>query len=268
MAKKHLGKTIDLHHGGVDLLFPHHENEIAQSVAANGCPFCHYWAHNEFLNFGTEKMSKSLGNVITIRQFTQKYSGAILRHILLSVHYRSKLDWSDDAVSKAIGEIERIHECILLVESAVPKMVEDSNEIVNVKKHLKSMQEELANDFNVPAALGELFGVIKDFNRLVKGDVSKEYIAEVVKCFDFMKLATGLVYQDAEQLINQLNKARKNISGTGSENDSEIMELLEERKVVRSTKNWARSDEIRNRLNQLGVVVKDNPDGTATWSYK
>lgn len=268
MAKKHLGKTIDLHHGGVDLMFPHHENEIAQSEAANGCPFCHNWAHNEFLNFGSEKMSKSLGNVVTIRQFIQTYSGAILRHILLSVHYRSKLDWTEDAIAKAIGEVERIHECLILIEAALGVSVDDSAEVEHVKKQLELMKEELANDFNVPAAMGTLFGVIKDFNRLVKGQISKAYIDEVKNCMQFMKEATGLIHENPAEILNQLNQARKNFSGTSSDNDAEVLKLLEERKVARATKDWGRSDEIRNRLNELGVVVKDNPDGTATWSYK
>lgn len=268
MAKKHLGKTIDLHHGGVDLIFPHHENEIAQSVAANGCPFCQTWAHNEFVNFGSEKMSKSLGNVVTIRQFIKTYSGAILRHILLSVHYRSKLDWTEEAIAKAIGEIERIHDCAQLISKAVAKNCNDQIEVEKVKTNLKIMQEELANDFNVPSAIGTFFGVIKDFNRLVKGDISNIYIDEVKKCFQFMKEATGLVYNDADEILKELNLARKNLSGSSSTNDAEVLELMKERKVARATKNWTRSDEIRNRLNELGVVVKDNPDGSATWTYK
>lgn len=268
MAKKHLGKTIDLHHGGIDLIFPHHENEIAQSEAANGCIFCNNWAHNEFLNFGSEKMSKSLGNVVTIRQFTQSFSGAILRHILLSVHYRSKQDWTEDSITKAIGEIERIHECALLVSKAMPKDCDDHLEVEKVKQSFKVMQEELANDFNVPAAMGAFFGVVKDFNRRILGDTSKSYITEVKKCFDFMRDATGLVHDQADLILKQLNSARKHLSGTSSENDAEVLLLLEERKEARVTKNWVRSDEIRNRLNELGVVVKDNPDGTATWSYK
>lgn len=268
MAKKHLGKTIDLHHGGVDLLFPHHENEIAQSEAANGCPFCNNWAHNEFLNFGSEKMSKSLGNVVTIRNFTEKFSGAILRHILLSVHYRSKLDWTDDVITKAITEIERIHECALLLHAAKGATVDDAAEVLSVQKSLVSIKEELANDFNVPAALGIFFGVIKDFNRLGKSPISNAYIAEVKKCFQFIMDATALVHADPNEILNQLNLARKHLSGASSDNDAEVATLMSERSIARSTKNWARSDEIRNRLNELGVIVKDNPDGTATWSYK
>ena len=268
MAKKHLGETIDLHHGGVDLLFPHHENEIAQSEAANSCPFCNNWCHNEFLNFGSEKMSKSLGNVVTIRQFTEKFSGAILRHILLSVHYRSKLDWTEDAISKAIGEIERIHECALSLEHPVYSDVVDNEEIKKVQKAFIHIKEELANDFNVPAAMGTFFGIIKDTNRLMKDGACKEYVSEVKKVFNLIKESTGLVHDNPAEILKQLNTARKHLAGNTGGDDAEIESLVAERSVARAAKNWGRSDEIRNRLNELGVVVKDNPDGTVTWSYK
>lgn len=269
MAKKHLGNTIDLHHGGVDLLFPHHENEIAQSEAANGCQFCNNWAHNEFLNFGSEKMSKSLGNVITIRNFTEKFAGSILRHILLSVHYRSKLDWSDDSVSKAVGEIERIHEFMKQLNSELGKGETASEEVVKVEAVLQDVKKEMANDFNVPGAMGLFFGVIKDFNRLSKNGLSTDYVNAVKEVVEFIKLSTGLVYDNAEEVLKSLNLARKNFSGVASDtNDTEIEALLVERKEARAQKNWTRSDEIRNRLNELGVVVKDNPDGTYSWSYK
>ncbi len=268
MAKKHLGATIDLHHGGVDLQFPHHENEIAQSVAANGCPFCHTWAHNEFLNFGSEKMSKSLGNVVTIRDFVKTYSGHVLRQILLSVHYRSKLDWTEEAISKAIGEVERIHEFTMALENAKATSVNDGAEVQKVGLTLKAMKEELANDFNVPAGLGLFFGVIKDFNRLEKSGVSAEYIQAVKNTAAFIKEATGLIHDDPKSILNEINLARKNLTGVVGDNEAEISALIAERSIARTTKNWARSDEIRNRLNELGVVVKDNPDGSASWSYK
>jgi cysteinyl-tRNA synthetase len=268
MAKKHLGKTIDLHHGGVDLQFPHHENEIAQSEAANGCEFCHNWAHNEFLNFGSEKMSKSLGNVVTIRKFTETYSGDILRHILLSVHYRSKLDWTEDSISKAITEIERIHEFVTALSTAIPTGNVSETELLNLKKQFSEIKMELANDFNVPGAMGTFFSVIKDFNRISKIGISSEYLSEVKNISDFMKLATGLVHDNPTKVLADLNSARKNLSGNSESNDAEIEKLISERSIARSTKNWARSDEIRNRLNELGVVVKDNPDGTVTWNYK
>jgi len=269
MAKKHLGKTIDLHHGGVDLMFPHHENEIAQSEAANGCPFCNNWAHNEFLNFGSEKMSKSLGNVVTIRDFVNKYSGHVLRQILLSVHYRSKLDWTEDSITKAIGEVERIHEFALALETVDAKIVDDQKETDEVKKAVEQIKAELANDFNVPGALGVFFGVIKDFNRHSKEGASAAYLKAAMDVAELMEQATGLVHQNPKEVLASLNLARKNLSGAGSNSsEEEIEKLIAERKEARATKNWGRSDEIRNRLNELGVVVKDNPDGTATWTYK
>lgn len=267
MAKKHLGESIDLHHGGVDLQFPHHENEIAQSEAANGCPFCHSWAHNEFLNFGSEKMSKSLGNVITIRKFTETFSGTILRHILLSVHYRSKLDWTEDSVSKAITEIERIHEFYEALLSAKATSGNSTDADV-VTKQLAEIKSELANDFNVPGAMGVFFGVIKDFNRLKSNGFHADYLKALIELVDFVKLATGLVHDNPTKVLEDLKNARKNLSGNTNSNDAEIEALIAERSVARKDKNWARSDEIRNRLNELGVVVKDNPDGTVSWNYK
>lgn len=273
MAKKHLGNTIDLHHGGVDLLFPHHENEIAQSEAANGCTFCNNWAHNEFLNFGSEKMSKSLGNVVTIRKFTETFSGAILRHILLSVHYRSKLEWTEDSISKAIGEIERIHEFTIELAKARGEGSFGDNEINNHSHAILDIKKELSNDFNVPGAMGILFSVIKDFNRIKNSAKSstlfdQTYLEKVTEIVNFMKSATGLIHDYPEEILRQLNIARKHLSGTSDTGDVEIEALLVERKEARATKNWGRSDEIRNRLNELGVVVKDNPDGSYSWSYK
>lgn len=267
MAKKHLGATIDLHHGGVDLQFPHHENEIAQSEAANNCAFCNTWAHNEFLNFGSEKMSKSLGNVITIRKFTETFSGVILRHILLSVHYRSKLDWTEDSVSKAITEIERIHEFYEALLNAKATGGSEADALT-VTKQLAEIKDELANDFNVPGAMGVFFSVIKEFNRLKPIGLHADYIKNVLALVDFMKLATGLIHDQPAKVLEDLKHARKNLSGNANSNDAEIETLIAERSVARKEKNWARSDEIRNRLNELGVVVKDNPDGTVSWNYK
>lgn len=268
MAKKFLGNTIDLHSGAVDLLFPHHENEIAQSEAANGCEFCHYWVHNEFLNFGSEKMSKSLGNVVTARKFVETFSGEILRQIVISVHYRSKLDWSEEGIVKAIGEVERIHEFYLHLNNAKASGIDDSSDVKKVKTELEEIKSELANDFNVPGALGIFFGVIKDFNRKSKEGLSKDYIDAVNELVAFVKLATGVIHDDPKSVLERVNVARRNLSGTSSSNEDEINSLVQERSTARASKNWARSDEIRNRLNELGVVVKDNPDGTATWSYK
>jgi cysteinyl-tRNA synthetase len=268
MAKKYLGDTIDLHSGAVDLLFPHHENEIAQSEAANGCPFCAYWVHNEFLNFGSEKMSKSLGNVVTARHFMEKYSGEILRQLVISVHYRSKIDWSEEAVSKAMSDVERIHEYYFNLLNLVPINVSDEAEVEKVRQEFLKFKEELANDFNMPGALGVLFSVIKDFNRHCKTGVSKEYLIEILKFTNFVKDSTGIIHDNPEIVLEKLNQARKNFGGNEKSSDAEVNLLIQERSAARLSKNWARSDEIRNRLNELGVAVKDNSDGSVTWSYK
>jgi len=268
MAKKFLGNTIDLHSGAVDLLFPHHENEIAQSEAANGCAFCQHWVHNEFLNFGSEKMSKSLGNVVTARKFVETFSGEILRQIVISVHYRSKLDWSEEAIVKAFGEVERIHEFVLSLEAAKTSDVDNKEITQKVKNELNEMKAELANDFNVPGAMGVLFGVIKDFNRESKNPLSSDYIKAVKECVAFAKLSMGIIHDHPREVLERVNNARRNLSGTSNDNEVEINQLIKERSEARATKNWGKSDEIRNRLNELGVVVKDNPDGTVTWNYK
>ncbi|MBY0415310.1 MAG: class I tRNA ligase family protein, partial [Bdellovibrionales bacterium] len=235
----------------------------------NDCKFCNNWAHNEFVNFGTEKMSKSLGNVITIRKFTETYSGAILRHVVLSVHYRSKQDWTEEMISKAISEIERIHEFAIHLFGEQKFVAEDDVELKKVQQAFKDIKHEMGNDFNVPGALGVFFGVIKDYNRLSKIGIGQNYTFAVIEIVNFMKAATGLVHDYPEEVLRQLNLARKHLSGTTDDtSDSEIEDLLVERKEARATKNWAKSDEIRERLNQLGVVVKDNPDGSYTWSFK
>jgi cysteinyl-tRNA synthetase len=214
-------------------------------------------------------MSKSLGNVVTIRKFTETYSGSILRHILLSVHYRSKLEWTEDSITKAIGEIERIHEFTIHLFGEQKLGAADPVELAKVQKALVDIKHEMANDFNVPGAMGIFFGVIKDYNRISKNGVDALYTHAIIEIVNFMKDATGLVHDYPEEVLRQLNMARKHLSGTDNEGgDAEIEQLLVERKEARATKNWPKSDEIRDRLNALGVVVKDNPDGTATWSYK
>lgn len=274
MAKKHLGDTIDLHHGGVDLIFPHHENEVAQSEAANGCTFCQCWAHNEFVNFGAEKMSKSLGNVITIRNFNENFSGGILRHIVLSVHYRSKLDWTEESIARALSEMERLHEFKMALSAAKEKQIAASKDNYEnqLSEQFDKIKSELASDFNVPGAMGIFFGVIKDFNRIANsGELTAKYVDCVSKITAFISEATGLVHERPEIILSEINRARMNLANAQGEKTGgkeEVEELLKERKSARASKNWARSDEIRDRLAALKVEVKDHPDGSYSWSYK
>ena len=269
MAKKFLGKSIDIHHGGVDLMFPHHENEIAQSEAANGREFCHHWCHNEFLNFGAEKMSKSLGNVVTIRQFVEKFSGQVLRQVLISVHYRSKMDWSDDVIEKGINDVERIHQFVI-------KFNKDKNSNLQVKKRddlsevenvLSLMQAELANDFNVPGALGHFFSAIRFYNREFNSERPDKLISKIFEeIIKFTQESTGLISVNPEKTLSDLEVMKKRLSG-GTSTDSQIEELITKRKEAKKNKDFATADKIRNELISMGVTLKDNPDGSITWSY-
>ncbi len=273
MAKKHLGNTIHIHHGGVDLMFPHHENEIAQSEAANGCTFSENWCHNEFLNFGSEKMSKSLGNVITIRSFVENFGGLVLRQILLSVHYRSKMDWSEEVIDKAIGDMERLYNFSDSV-GKLQKGGEDHAEFVKTAQEtLEKVQQAIADDFNIPQSMGSLFGLIRNYNGLKLQKVGDQTLEILEKTVNFLDLATGLISLDEKKrnlAFEQIQKARKALHGSDSDSLSaeEVEDLLVQRKEARATKDWAKADKIRDQLKAAKIVVKDNPDGTVTWSYE
>jgi cysteinyl-tRNA synthetase len=268
MSKKFLGATFDIHHGGIDLMFPHHENEIAQSEGANGCEFSKHWVHNEFLNFGSEKMSKSLGNVVTIRKFVESYGGQILRQLLTSVHYRSKMEWGEEAIERAIGDVERIHEFAISLASKKGSGQSDVG-LSEAKAALVAMKEELANDFNVPGAMSHFFSIIRLFNReYAQAEPSSETLLAIKALTQFAQAATGLVHNHPEVALKEARQSRAMLSGhSGGGNDDHINALLEERKVVRASKNWKRADEIRDELKALGVTIKDNPDGSTSWHY-
>ncbi len=263
MAKKFLGKTLDLHHGGVDLMFPHHENEIAQSEAANNCAFCNNWAHNEFLNFGTEKMSKSLGNVVKIRDFVNKYGGQVLRHILLTVHYRARLEWSDEVVQKGIDEVRRLHDFVQEIKSY---KTTGSGLDPEVSVCLPKMEEELSNDFNSAGALGHFFSLL----RYVKGkrdQLSAESMKAVFEAVKYVQDTMGLINQDPEAVLKELAKLDHD-TGSSDVDAAWIEGLLEERKTAKAQKNWGRADEIRKELTAKNIVLKDNPDGSTTWKIE
>lgn len=263
MAKKFLGKTIDLHHGGVDLMFPHHENEIAQSEAANDCPFCNNWAHNEFLNFGSEKMSKSLGNVIKIRDFVEKYGGQVLRHILLSVHYRARLEWSDEVLNRALDEVKKIHEFALDLKTYKASGSYSSKEI---NECIEKMNEELSNDFNSAGAMGHFFSFMRNV-KAHKEELSLESLKVAREISIFVEETLGLINKNPQFVLEVLQKHDQDTSSTGV--DAEWIEgLIEERKIAKASKNWARADEIRKEVAAKNIVLKDNPDGSTTWSVQ
>lgn len=271
MAKKFLGDTIDIHHGGVDLMFPHHENEIAQSEAANGVEFSKHWCHNEFLNFGQEKMSKSLGNVITIRDFCQKFSGLVLRQILCNAHYRSKMDWSNEVVDKAMADVERIHQFVLHVEKNKGQKGSQSEGLEQFSSAVEEMKKELAQDFNMPGAMAHFFSAIRLYNRHYKDAApSAQVLATITELIEFTHQATGLVDYDAQKVLDDLQQARANLHGQKHQASDvkKIEELVEKRKNARAQKNWKEADLARDELKALGIEVKDNPDGSVSWTYK
>jgi cysteinyl-tRNA synthetase len=264
MAKKFLGNTLDLHHGGVDLMFPHHENEIAQSEAANKCSFCNAWAHNEFLNFGSEKMSKSLGNVVKIRDFVEKYGGQILRHVLLTVHYRARLEWSDEVIQRALDEVKRIHEFV--VEAKLYKENSSAQPDAVISGTIEKMMEELSNDFNSAGAMGHFFTFIRHVKNQ-KDNLSLDSLKQVHQTIKFVQDSMGLVHLKPEQVLAELLKNEQNTGDSGID-ASWIESLIEERKTAKATKNWARADEIRKELTAKKVELKDNPDGSTTWKIQ
>ncbi len=264
MAKKFLGKTLDLHHGGIDLMFPHHENEIAQSEAANKCNFCNNWVHNEFLNFGTEKMSKSLGNVITIRKFVETYGGQVLRHVLLSVHYRARLEWIDEVLQRGIDEVRRIHE--FAIEAKSYKAIGVGACDPEIEKCIDKMMDELSNDFNSAGALGQYFTFLR-FVKNVKDNLSDASLKQVHATNAFVAEVLGLINGNPEEVLKQLQKNDQNTSDSGVD-AAWIEQLIEERKLVKAAKNWVRADEIRNELTAKKIVLKDNPDGSTSWKIQ
>jgi cysteinyl-tRNA synthetase len=209
MAKKFLGNTLDLHHGGVDLMFPHHENEIAQSEAANNCAFCNAWAHNEFLNFGSEKMSKSLGNVVTIRNFVDKFGGQVLRHVLLSVHYRARLEWSDEVIQRALDEVKRIHEFALEVQDYKASSSTQGDEVIS--NCVEKMMDELSNDFNSAGAMGQFFSFLRHV-KANKENLSAASLKQVHDTVKFVQETLGLIHSHPAFVLEEFAKRDQDVS--------------------------------------------------------
>lgn len=263
MAKKFLGDTLDLHHGGVDLMFPHHENEIAQSEAANQKTFCNCWAHHEFLNFGSEKMSKSLGNVVTTRAFIEKFGGQVLRQLLLSVHYRARIDWTDEVIERAQQDVKRIHEfAVELKTLSGSSVAAEPAALKEVENFLQEFTTELANDFNSAGALGHFFSFIRFVRRDVMGKPASHELVHAVKAaVDRSALALGHIAVDPEAILRALEE----IKGASTVDAAWVERLIQERKAAKDSKNWKRADEIRDELKAKAIVLVDAKDGSTTW---
>jgi cysteinyl-tRNA synthetase len=267
MAKKFLGKTIDLHHGGVDLIFPHHENEIAQSESANKCPFCQCWLHNEFLNFSHEKMSKSLGNVVTIRSFSKQYSGLVLRYLLLSVQYRAKLDWSNELIEKSVNEMKKLHEFLVEFEREhekdVSSKISSGQEITKLEDYYKNIVHELCQDFNSAAAIAQFFVFMKYAKSSWGTEIANDqWWSGAQKVIELVSSALGIFHQNPEMFLKQLHELKMSHNALDT---AKIENLIEQRLQARKNKEFATSDLLRKELEKCGVKIKDNPDGTTSW---
>ena len=250
MSKKYLGEEIDIHAGGEDLIFPHHENEIAQSEAANGKPFAKYWMHNGFLNIDNKKMSKSLGNFFTVRDISEKYDLQVLRFFMLSAHYRSPLNFSAELMEAAKNGLERIVTCVsnlnFLLEKAQTQEPSASEEkaLLQAKDFVTKFDEAMDDDFNTADAISAIFELVKFANTSVGEGASAAFIRalkdEIVELMDIC----GLTAERQQEML-----------------DEEIESLIQERQDARKAKNFARADEIRDLLAGRGIVLEDTREG-------
>ena len=250
MSGKYLGKTIDIHCGGQDLIFPHHENEIAQSECANGCEFSHYWMHNGYINVDNRKMSKSLGNFFTVREIGEKYDLQVLRFFMLSAHYRSPLNFSADLMEASKNALDRIVNAVenlkfLAGSAADGEMTEaEQKEADGLAEYEKKFDEAMDDDFNTADAIAAIFELVKYANSNVTADNTKAFINVVKEKIISLSDILGLIVEKEEEIL-----------------DSDIEKLIEERQTARKEKNFARADEIRNLLLEKGIVLKDTREG-------
>ena len=249
MSKKYLGDEIDIHAGGEDLIFPHHENEIAQSEAANGKPFAKYWMHNAFLNIDNKKMSKSLGNFFTVREISEKYDLQVLRFFMLSAHYRSPLNFSADLMEAAKNGLDRIVTCAqnlsYLKEKAQGSITPEEQKLSEeAKQYEVRFDEAMDDDFNSADAIAVVFELVKFINSNTSEESSKEYLEVLYKELAELTDVLGLIIEKKEEIL-----------------DSDIEKLIAERQAARKEKNFARADEIRNELLEKGIVLEDTREG-------
>jgi len=251
MARRYLGKTIDIHCGGQDLIFPHHENEIAQSEGANGCQFVRYWLHNGFISIDSKKMSKSLGNFFTVREAADAYGYENIRMFMLMSHYRSPLNYSGEILIQAKNALDRI------------KTARDSLEFItqngseSLLEEEKALLETLGNyrdrfiaamddDFNTADAIAVIFELVRESNSIAAGEnASKNFARETLKMLDELTGVLGLLYA---------GKTDESI-------DAEVEALIKEREAARAEKNWSKADEIRDKLSEMGIVLEDTKQG-------
>lgn len=250
MSKKYIGDIIDIHAGGEDLIFPHHENEIAQSEAANGTEFARYWMHNAFLKINNEKMSKSLGNFFTVREIGEKYPLQVIRFFMLSAHYRSPLNFSDELIEAAKNGLERIltaYDKIKTVaeHTETESLTEQEQALCEqIDAFVKKYEAAMDDDLNTADAIAVIFELVKLTNTTVQTGSSKEYCEKAMTTIKQLCDVLGIEVEREQELL-----------------DTDIEQLIEERQQARKDKNFARADEIRNLLQEQGIALEDTREG-------
>lgn len=254
MAEKYLGKTIDIHCGGQDLIFPHHENEIAQSECCNGVKFANYWIHNGYININSQKMSKSLGNFFTVREIAEKYGYEPIRYLMISSHYRNPINFSEDIIIQCKSALERLYTFRKNLQNALKdcgdKEHKSEKKSVNFEFYRKKFRDSMDDDLNTAEALGVIFEMIKEVNTKVlsNGDCDKCTVSEALKFLNETTEVLGIMYENKTQNVEL--------------SDDEIKQLIDERNEARKQKNWKRADEIRDELKSKNVIIEDTPKGT------
>lgn len=251
MSKKYIGDVIDIHAGGEDLIFPHHENEIAQSEAANDTQFSRYWMHNGFLKINNEKMSKSLGNFFTVREIGEKYDLQVIRFFMLSAHYRSPLNFSADLVEASKNGLERIRTAASRLEEAFGADTDGSltetetEKMKEVSGFVKKFEDAMEDDLNTADAISAIFELVKYANTsVVTGESTGAYARQVYDTLSRLCDILGIQVKEEQGLL-----------------DEEIENLIQERQAARKAKNFARADEIRNLLTEKGIILEDTREG-------
>lgn len=252
MNKRYLGNTIDIHCGGQDLIFPHHENEIAQSEAANGCMFSKYWMHNGYINVDNVKMSKSLGNFKTVREIADAYGYEVIRYFLISSHYRSPINYNLEIIEQCKSALERLYNCRESLDFSIKNAKTDIADNEEILALIDSRKEQFINsmddDLNTADGIAAVFDLVSDINtKIINKEVSKNVCQKVAEMFDELTGVLGLVYNRKSNDIND-----------------DIEKLIEERQQARANKDWATADRIRDELKAQGITLKDTPQGV-TW---
>lgn len=252
MNKRYLGDTIDIHCGGQDLIFPHHENEIAQSECANGCTFSKYWMHNGYINVDNVKMSKSLGNFKTVREIANVYGYEVIRYFLVSSHYRSPINYSLEIIEQCKSALERLYTCRESLDFAIKnaKDIADDTELIDrINSRREQFIKAMDDDLNTADGVAAIFDLVKDINiSILDKEVSINVCQTAADVFDELCDVLGILY----------NRKSNDV-------DADIEALIEERQTARANKDWATADRIRDELKAKGIILKDTPQGV-TWT--